>query len=166
MSKFYLWWLLNVSEPLFERYYHRRWYRFVTRVWNNCVHEPWYRLKCRLWHRFNVIYISTLTPTWHDRDEVLLHAAFQILVDFVDREKPFDRFNVPESPSKAHWGEILRLYAWWTVERPARKNPFDQPGLKWTRAQLKVAERIEQQDGDEDQEMLVRLVLVRKMLWT
>jgi hypothetical protein len=32
--------------------------------------------------------IKTLSNNWHDKDEVLLHAAFQILVDFVEQEQP------------------------------------------------------------------------------
>lgn len=25
---------------------------------------------------------------WHDRNEILLHAAFQLLVDYVEKEQP------------------------------------------------------------------------------
>ena len=32
--------------------------------------------------------ISTLDKGWHDKDEVLLHAAFQLLADFVEGERP------------------------------------------------------------------------------
>ena len=32
--------------------------------------------------------IETLDRTWHDRDEVLLHSAFQILVNYYKYEKP------------------------------------------------------------------------------
>jgi len=32
--------------------------------------------------------IHSLEKGWHDKDEILLHAAFQLLVDFVDQEKP------------------------------------------------------------------------------
>ena len=125
----------------------------------------WYWLKCRLWHRYNVVYISTLPPTWQDRDTVLLHAAFQILTDFVDREQPFDWFDVMASNDREYWEEVLRLYAWWTVERPAREDPFAGDG-KLTRAKLKAAGEAEDRQEDEDQEMLIRLIRVRKMLWT
>jgi hypothetical protein len=42
------------------------------------------------------------------------HPCFQVLVDLVDREHPFDHFDVATSQ------KILRFYAWWTVERPHR----------------------------------------------
>ena len=32
--------------------------------------------------------ITTLDKGWHDKDEVLLHAAFQLLADFVEKEQP------------------------------------------------------------------------------
>jgi hypothetical protein len=38
---------------------------------------------------YNVITLTHLTPEWHDRDWVMFHAMFQILVDFVELEHPF-----------------------------------------------------------------------------
>ena len=35
-----------------------------------------------------ILKINTLNKCWCDRDDLLLHAAFQILVDFVEKEKP------------------------------------------------------------------------------
>ena len=32
--------------------------------------------------------IHTLEKGWCDRDEIMLHAVFQILVDFMEQEKP------------------------------------------------------------------------------
>ncbi len=32
--------------------------------------------------------IKTLGKGWHDKDEILLHAVFQVLTDFVEQEKP------------------------------------------------------------------------------
>jgi hypothetical protein len=32
--------------------------------------------------------ITTLEKGWHDKDELLLHAAFQLLTDFVEQERP------------------------------------------------------------------------------
>ena len=145
----------------------RRWLKRLERVrraWRVCVTDPWYWLRCRIWHRFNVIYIKTLSPTFHDRDRVLLHAAFQILTDFVDREHPFDHFDVTASDNRADWEEILRLYAWWTVERPAKLELLNTPCT--TPTILRAVREAEEEHENEDQEMLVRLILVRKMLWT
>lgn len=166
-----LWWLLNVSEPLFERFHRRRWYRFVTRAWHNYVHEPWYWLKCAVWHQYNVIHVTTLPPTWMDRDTVMLHACFQILTDFVDREHPFDHFDTIRSTNRTDWEEVLRLYAWWTVERPCRPASYGDVTNEdliaaFLEGRVLKGTEIKKQYNDEDQEMLVRLILVRKMLWT
>ena len=32
--------------------------------------------------------IQTLEKGWCDKDRVMLHAAFQLLVDFLEKEKP------------------------------------------------------------------------------
>ncbi len=37
-----------------------------------------------------IIKIHTLKKGWADRDHLMLHANFQILVDFVEQEKPFE----------------------------------------------------------------------------
>jgi hypothetical protein len=75
------------------------------------LHDAWYYLKCALWHRYNRIHVKTLPPTWSDRCTVLPHAMFQILVDFIEREKPFDHFDT--SYHQEDWDKIDNLYHWW-----------------------------------------------------
>lgn len=136
------------------------------------LRHPWRRIRdgsywltCWAWHRFNVIRISTLGPTWHDRDDVLLHAAFQILTDFVDLEHPFDHFDVANSHNRAEWEEILRLYAWWTVERPARKYGVNAvpEGTPYRNEKLCA---LDDEYEAEDQRNLESLVKNRGILWT
>lgn len=43
----------------------------------------------------NVIRIKQLDRSWCDRDEVLFHAMFQVLCDFVEKEKPFIPYDDP-----------------------------------------------------------------------
>lgn len=51
-----------------------------------------------------ILKISTLEKGWADRDHLMLHANFHILVDFVERERSFEiidwnynAFNLSES---------------------------------------------------------------------
>lgn len=79
--------------------------------------------------------------------------------------------------------EILDLYTWWTVTRPARPDPYIVSG--WTelcsrtpgggvramnhdesRTALDLIDKLEQQYDDEDDQMMTRLIKVRKSLWT
>ena len=55
-----------------------------------------------------------------------MHAAVQVLVDFVEKEHP-DKvvdWNADEALMHA-WEEIQSLYKWWKETRPARRSPLD-----------------------------------------
>ena len=51
--------------------------------------------------------IATLDKGWHDKDDLLLHAAFQLLADFVEQEHPekIVDWNANEL-HKSAWDEI------------------------------------------------------------
>lgn len=93
----------------------------------------------------NVLKITTLSRHWHDRDNVLLHANFQILCDFInnelngkielyDIEKELEAFkdNFSQEEISKHREyfetrnkdslELKRLYDWWNIQRPNREN--------------------------------------------
>lgn len=137
--------------------------------------------------------IQTLDKQWHDRDEILLHAAFQVLVDFIESEHP-DRtidWNADELHKRA-WKEIKSLYKWWKETRAARRSPLDdrklaKPALKFKKIPgselyatvepdgkkyagyyraLKKANRLKEKWFDEDQRNLHGLIEVRQFLWT
>lgn len=50
------------------------------------IHDFFYYLKCALFKKYNRIVIRTLPPTWIDKCDLLPHAMFQILEDFVKKE--------------------------------------------------------------------------------
>ena len=137
--------------------------------------------------------IHTLEKGWFDKDEVLLHAAFQILIDFVEQEKP-DKivdWNTDKLHRKA-WKEIKSLHSWWRKERSAQKSPLDDkkikhPPLKFEKVagsdlrrmvgpdKKKYANyyhalgkhwKLERKWDEEDQRNLHRLIDIRKFLWT
>ena len=140
-----------------------------------------------------ILKINTLKDRWHDKDEVLLHAAFQLLVDFMEQEHPeqITDWNASEFYKQA-WREIKGLYTWWKKKRPARRSPLDnkqlqvppfrlkkktdsdmyelvQPDRKkyaaYYRA-LRQASRLEEKWLEEDQRNLHRLIEIRGFLWT
>lgn len=56
----------------------------------------------------NVIKLRELPRSWTDRDTLLFHAAFQVLVDFVEQERPFadrDSRGVPSVVQMRGWLE-------------------------------------------------------------
>ncbi len=104
--------------------------------------------------------IDSLKAGQADRDDVLLHAAFQVLKDWIEREKGIEWFckgihpqDLPEGPHR----ELYALYLWWTVDRPMRKDmqPPDQDTVAW-----------ESKCDEEDQTKLLALVGLRGYLWT
>ncbi len=51
---------------------------------------------------------------WHDKDKILLHAAFQLLVDFVEQEQPAKLIDWSADVRRGKaWKEIMTLYRWW-----------------------------------------------------
>ena len=137
--------------------------------------------------------IRTLRPGWWDKDEVMLHAAFQLLVDFIEQEHPDKHIDWNHDPlHRRAWKEIRDLYRWWTAIRPSRSGPLDDrkiikpplrfdkiAGTKFRRLAtpdkkkyaayyraLKKHTRLEQKWRDEDQRNLHHLVEIREFLWT
>lgn len=99
----------------------------------------------------NLLRIESLPDGWRDKDEIILHACFQLLKDFVEKEKEIIELidwnhDAETATAKA---EIDFLYNWWR-ERCHDEEDFD-----------KINQRYE-----EDNRMLKRLVDVRKHLWS
>ena len=137
--------------------------------------------------------IQTLEKGWCDKDYVLLHAAFQLLVDFVEQEHPDKIVDWTwNAEYRRAWKEITSLYRWWKKERPARKSPLDDKKLRrppfrfkkvpgsdlltlvevdrkkyaeYYRA-LKIDAALEKKWFEEDQRNLHRLIEIRSHLWT
>ncbi len=139
-----------------------------------------------------ILKIHSLEKGWCDKDYVMLHAMFQLLVDFVDQEKPDQIVDWDSDPvQKEAWKEIRSLYRWWTQTRPARKSPLDEKGLKrppmrWKKidrtenrqlvsydkkeyaaydAAVKKQRRLEKKWDEEDQRNLHRVIEIRQFLW-
>ncbi len=137
--------------------------------------------------------IQTLDKAYYDRDTVLLHAAFQVLVDFIEKEQPekIVDWNIDQAHKHA-WQEMQSLYKWWNKIRPARQSPLNNPKLvhpplkfkkipgsvnselvmpdkkKYARyyQALKEDSKLEMKWLKEDQRNLHRLIDIRSFLWT
>jgi hypothetical protein len=142
--------------------------------WSTVRHffkDHWYDLKCFFWHRYRTVKPTSLPGHgWVDRDELMLHCAFQCLVDFVEKEErpnPCQDFET----YKRQWGdddersnfslsddyllekrkvdlEILALYNWWKVDY------------------LEIRDTLRNDTYEEINKMFHRLVEIRGYLWT
>jgi hypothetical protein len=106
-------------------------------------------------------------------------------------DKDDERYGKPTSQAiKAQ--EILDLYTWWTITRPARPDPYEAsgynsyydnmtakygPGLaSWNKEDKedkkigakarKILNKLEADYDKEDEEMMIRLIKIRHGLWT
>ena len=137
--------------------------------------------------------IKTLRKGWHDKDEIILHAVFQLLVDFMEKERPGETvdWKSDDAPFKA-WKELTYLYKWWKTTRPQRNSPIDDKSMKIPPFKFKKIpgsefkqmilpdrkeypeyyrmmnkhSRLENKWYEEDQRNLHRLIDLRNYLWT
>lgn len=130
--------------------------------------------------------IHTLNDSWHDSDELLLHGCFQILVNFIENEKPAETVDWKGSGDGAFeaWREMQSLYRWWKEERAMRKDvEYDMPDdyiivaedgavtfndEKYPHVNRYILEQsaLDQSWYQEDSDNLHRLVNVRQWMWT
>jgi len=75
---------------------------------------------------------------WIDRDEIMLHACFQILEDFIIKEKGLEAWSSQKKIVK----EMEMLNDWWQVRK------------------------LNNEDESKDDKMLTKLIKIRSYLWT
>src|SRR5258705_7473481 len=104
----------------------------------------------------NILKIESLNDGWCDKDHVLLHASFQVLSDFVEKEMKINDFpdwNASEETKKAK-KEIEELYAWWQQRKDDRIMDRSNSFTK------------DEELYRKDNAMLKRLIDIRQHLWT
>lgn len=87
--------------------------------------------------------IKSLDKKWCDKDEIMLHACFQLLEDFVDEEKGDTHCDYDSH--KEFVDQVRFLYSWWQTRK---LKPVSDDLL------------------DEDDMMLILLMKIRTGLWT
>jgi hypothetical protein len=128
----------------------------------------------------------TRFKAFRDPEAGLAHLVWEMTLDNPELSE-FDRCD-----SQAEYArEKLALYNWWKITRPARPDPMDTSG--WSdccnkrrdvgfhlfdnenespelKAEVDIAlkelRRIEEEYDTEDENMLIRLIKIRRGLWT
>lgn len=122
--------------------------------------------------RYNIIQVKTLRSGWSDRDDLMTHAMFQILTDFVEEE--IDSDWVDWSATEEHqaaYNEMKRLYKWWHEEYlPYEENGFleyfdPNTGKEKEGAFEKYSNKIKEMEK-KLQEELINLIKVKDHMWT
>jgi len=127
--------------------------------------------------------IRSLSKDYHDPVELLLHANFQILVDFIEKEKPEDVVNWDYCKEHAHVrNEFRSLYYWWKIGRPAAQKHYNRLlHIQYPFRKKLSLDKIISKEGkkgvlklhkletfltNKDQKQLHRLIKIRLNLWT
>lgn len=100
----------------------------------------------------NLLNIKTLHKGWSDKDNVMLHACFQLLTDCVEKEELLKLTDWAQNEELiSAKTEIDELLNWWKNRLKAEKDGLD---WIWDNGQYQ-----------KDTDMMVRLVKIRKFLW-
>lgn len=130
---------------------------FIYTVWKHGIEEFLYWFRTHTYNRYHIIDLRTKDIYkwgWIDQDNRMFIACFKCLEDFVEKEKPFEQTDYEWSDeARQEKKEIQELYNWWKVELPALYKQDYTTG-KWQ--DLEVIE----------EQMLMRLMKMRKRLWT
>jgi hypothetical protein len=148
--------------PLQWKYFH---YRFIR--------GPIKWIRYRTTNRSHVLKIQTLEPGWWDRDQRMLHAMFQILVDFIELELPQMMFSekkkynikygvrnreaglayldweIAETATPQQDDAFVKkeLYLWWKDYRLKRDDPWSEPNIWDISDKMKVKDQEGSQAG-------------------
>ena len=100
-----------------------------------------------------ILKIKTLKKGWTDKDFVMLHACFQLLTDFLKKEKPFkcSSWEQDEEHRNAK-AELIFLNNWWKKRKKLKEDSL-------------IYNNRNASQNLEDTEMLMRLMNVRTFLW-
>jgi hypothetical protein len=100
----------------------------------------------------NLLTIDSLNEAWCDKDEVMLHDCFQLLCDCIEKENLFNG-QIDWDQDGEHREakqERTALYQWWSVRKFKDRSIHSLSPSQYER----------------DNEMLIKLITLRRWLWT
>lgn len=151
------------------------------------VRDARYWLRSRFHPRYRFHVVNTgLPPGYHDCDSRMLHACMALLSEYVEHEhdgaEELSQFSVSlrANPDPHAEGADLRqadlqdeavaIYRWWKHERPADLSARQDSLMKWYRSKGEAAyaefRRLEEKVLSDEESMLLRLMAIRRTLWT
>ena len=127
----------------------------------------------------NILRIESLKEGWCDKDHVLLHACFQLLSDFVEKEMPqypFINWNIPVDNMNFVIRELDLKADKTGGKDPANtrdiKKEFEELNAWWQewkeKKETKTNSSFEEDHVDylKENEMLKKLIDLRMYMWT
>ena len=147
-------------------------------------------IKNRFIRRHYLIKTGLKKGQWYDTDIRMLYGMMNLLVEYIDRERPLERIDWDADDfHKEIRDEFVVIRKWWDnynsrckIIKKAMDDWHDERfkdcpdgnNLEWlntpeTNEARELADRfhkMEQEFEDEETDMLIRLIKIRKCLWT
>ncbi len=143
-------------------------------------------------HQYQIIRPRTLKPGYYDEETRILHAVMECLVEHVEVNTEYMDYEHPPEELEYTYVTMRYVYEWWTKDYPnrdkftvdgkrltpypklpkewgdmavLRKEYDDEPLMvEWNRVARRDMEN--RQDWfDKEQEMLMKVIKIRKNLW-
>jgi hypothetical protein len=158
--------------------------------WWLFAHDCWYSIRVYTSNRFrtqtHVLPTGLEVGQWHEFETRLIHGLFNTFCIFVETEqcssnKPSREEGLTHliwaahlrytdewiNPTEEHYGKLtgqaiaareqLELYYWWRDIRPNRPNAWDD---------MDSYQEVEARYDAEDEEMMIRLIKLRRSIWS
>ena len=178
-------WTNNAKSAFPVRYWLRdvtNWIEWLPRR----ADRIWWQLRHRTTDRFHVVKLD-IEPGYYDCDERILQSVFHLFNEFMEQQED-GHVDWESDYHSEEWSEMNEIWEWWK-QREGREERFDEenphPELpeKWgflsvcnsryeDEAVMKqwkeVSELYRHQEAtwdQEDEDMLIRIMKIRRRLW-
>ena len=172
------------AETLTDFIMYRIWLKISTPV-----SRAWYWLKCHTLPSYRFHFLDLRQPDWRygwcDVPEKMLYAMFNLLKEYLD-EEPYDltesytREAIAADPALRRQQEALdearMLHQWWIVGRCEEQQTISEMRTKWydssknnhpdREIMWKTLRQMEDSFEEKTDEMIARLMKIRRTLWT
>ncbi len=152
------------------------------------IKDAWYWVACHTLPSRKYHFLDLRQPNykygWIDSDTKMIYALFNILNKFVEDEMPHwycpSEEDVQQEPHLMYqrnaWLETKAIHYWWNVERIRQQKEEEDLLHRWSEAHKVNApethqlwdelKKIEKAQDDKEDEMIGRLLKIRRSLWT
>jgi hypothetical protein len=136
------------------------------------IRRRYRKIKHDVFNPSNVLKINTLNRSYSDEREQMLHAVFQLVVNYVESNPELlINYNSDET-TKAWWKECKTIYRWWKkfnkFEKKFEKRHHLNYNVNYKKNPTVYMEeciKIDTEYENEIEEMLIRAIKIRKGLW-
>lgn len=184
--------ILNMNTKIDEKFnelFDNYWYNLRYIEPFRTLRDWYYDIRNFLFKRFDLIRTGLTKTDWHDKDQLILYGMMNLLKDYVEKEECFQTINWESDPEHLNAAREIRvIYEWWKTYENRLKEIDDQLDVWHDQFQQRSGEGLEKINNPikskmediefeklhlmeelleaEEQEMLIRLIKIRKFLWT